>query len=429
MPSSDLTKHLAEQIEQIPVIDSHEHLFDEATRLAETVDFFTLFSHYCPGDIQAAGEASIAKLKDPALDVEQKWRLFAPVYDRIADGSYARCAHLAMQRFYAIDRLRGLEDAGVLTERIRAANRPGLYRQVLKDACGIVTALNLNGRDPEFFTPITSSAWAMDLAAVCSIEAIRRMEQRMDRPITSLDRYVQASADLLAQQHQKGFKGVKFHAAYVRDLDFAPAGAAQAESLFNRIPDESQGWRPHALGYEEARPLQDYLVHRMIEVAGDLGMTVVFHTGIQAGNENRLDNARPGRLWNLFRRYHHVRFVLLHAGLPWIEEAGIQAKYFRNVYVDLAWVHAVSPELARRAVRTYVDLLPRNKVLGFGADCLVVEEVYGHLVLARQNLAAALAKKIEQGALDESRALAWAKAMLHDNAVEAYKLDIAPLGK
>jgi predicted TIM-barrel fold metal-dependent hydrolase len=267
----------------------------------------------------------------------------------------------------------------------------------------------------------------MELATVCAVEGIRQLERQVGRSLTSLDRYVQGLGDALAQQQRKGVKGLKFHTAYVRDLAFAPVDVAEARRLFDRVFEESQGWRSHALGYAEARPLQDYLVHRMVEIAGDLNMTVCFHTGIQAGNENYLDNARPGPLWNLFHRYHHVRFVLLHAGLPWVEEAGILAKYFRNVYVDLAWVHAISPELARRTVRTYVDLLPRNKVLGFRADCRVIEEVYGHLALARQNLAAALADKIHEGALDERRALAWARAMLHDNVIEAYRLDIPPL--
>ena len=427
MSSTDLTERLAQQIERIAAIDTHEHLPDEAERLGWQVDFATLFSHYCAGDLRAAGDEVIDQILSPKLSIEEKWRLFAPIYDRIGDGSYAHCTHLGMQKFYGMDRLRSLQDAVELTTRMRKANQPGLYRRVLKDACGIVTSLNLNGRDREFFTPITSSGWATDMAAVVGISAVERLERQAGCSITSLDRYVKAMAELLARNQREGCKGLKFLLAYMRDLNFASVSAAEAEAVFNRAIECSQGWRPHALGYDEARPLQDYLVHRMIETAGDLDMTVVFHTGIQAGNLNRLDNARPGPLWNLFRRYHHVRFVLLHAALPWVEETGIMAKYFRNVYVDLAWVHAISPEIARRTVRTYVDMVPRNKVLGFGADCRIVEEVFGHLTLARQNLSAALADKIDQGAMDESRALAWARAMLHDNPIEAFKLDVKPM--
>jgi len=42
-------------IEGLSVIDSHEHLPNEKDRLAQRVDFFTLFSHYCIDDLVAAG--------------------------------------------------------------------------------------------------------------------------------------------------------------------------------------------------------------------------------------------------------------------------------------------------------------------------------------------------------------------------------------
>ena len=122
-----------------------------------------------------------------------------------------------------------------------------------------------------------------------------------------------------------------------------------------------------------------------------------------------------------------MRFDIFHIGLPWYAEAGLLAKYFRNVYVDMAWAHAISPEISRQALRTYIDMVPRNKVLGFGGDYCVVEKVYGHLELARDDITRVLAEKVAEGRLSEARALAWATALLHDNPIEAYKLDLEPL--
>jgi len=56
-----------------------------------------------------------------------------------------------------------------------------------------------------------------------------------------------------------------------------------------------------------------------------------------------------------------------------------------------------------------------------------VEKVYGHLALARRNIARALAEKVTEGALSEENARAWARAILHDNLIDAYKLDIRRL--
>jgi predicted TIM-barrel fold metal-dependent hydrolase len=217
-------------------------------------------------------------------------------------------------------------------------------------------------------------------------------------------------------------KGIKFLSAYMRDLRFDPVDAGTAERVFNRIADESCGMRPSVLGYEETRPLQDHLVHRLVQVAGDLGLVVVFHTGIQAGNYNDLENARPTRLRGIVHRFPRVRFNLLHGGLPFIDEAGMLAKYFPNVTVDMAWMHAISPEISVRALRDWVDLVPRNKILGFGGDYQVVEKVYGHLVLARENIAGALAEKVAQGAMSSQDASAWARALLWENPRVLYGL-------
>ncbi len=99
------------------------------------------------------------------------------------------------------------------------------------------------------------------------------------------------------------------------------------------------------------------------------------------------------------------------------------AKYFPNVTVDMAWMHAISPEISIRALRDWVDLVPRNKVLGFGGDYQVVEKVYGHLLLARENIAGALAGKVEQGAMSHREASAWVRALLWENPRAVYALD------
>ncbi len=406
------------------IVDTHEHLPNESERLEQQVDFTTLFSHYCRSDVVSAGmpDAQFDRLISPGLSPSEKWELLAPYYDLIASGGYSRAAHLSMERFYGISRLRSAADAEALSERMRAANKPGLYREVLKDACRIATAMNFSSMDVdrEFFTPVL---FVTPFTEVASLDGLRAIEAETGTCGVSLSRYVEGLGSYLERQQREGLKGIKFLSAYMRDLQFDPVDHCTAERVFSRIADESRGLRPNVLGYEETRPLQDYMVHRLVEIAGDLGLAAVFHTGIQAGNYNDLENARPTRLWGLLRRFPAVRFNLLHGGLPFVDEAGMLAKYFPNVTVDMAWMHAISPELSLRALRDWVDLVPRSKVLGFGGDYQVVEKVYGHLVLARENIAQALADKAEQGALSRDEAGAWARAMLWENPRAVYALD------
>ena len=118
---------------------------------------------------------------------------------------------------------------------------------------------------------------------------------------------------------------------------------------------------------------------------------------------------------------------MLHAGIPWMDEAAVMAKHFPNLYLDMGWTHAMSPELSCRAIKSYIDLLPRNKVIGFGGDYTVVEKVFGHLTWARENIARALNRKIDEGAISDAAAREWVKAILHNNPIEVFKLDIPPL--
>jgi predicted TIM-barrel fold metal-dependent hydrolase len=411
-------------IETIPVVDSHEHLPNETERLALAPDFFYLFSHYCIDDLAAGGmpQETIDMLLGNQADVATKWKSFAPFYEAAADTSYFRCAHLAIRKFYDMDPPASAADAEKLTERVRAANKPGLYKRVLKEACNIVTAVNFGGTgvDPEFFTPVN---FVTHYAEISHPSHIAVVEKEAGRPLATLAHYVESLGEILQREKRRGMRGIKFHWAYMRPLEFKSVPTADAELLFNRIADEGQGWRGTVLGYEESRPLQDYLTHRLVEFAGDLDMTVVIHVGFQARPYMKVDDTRPERLWSLLNRFRTVRFNMLHAGIPWMDEAAVMAKHLPNLTLDMGWTQAMSPELSTRTICAYVDLIPRSKVIGFGGDYSIVENVYGHLVLARQNIARGLARKVDEGALSADAARAWARAMLHDNPARIYKVD------
>ena len=135
-------RELRSYVEAIPVIDSHEHLPNESERLSQQVDFFTLFSHYCIDDLAAAGmsQKTIDMLLAPG-ETQKKWKAFNSYYGLVAESSYFRCAHLAMKKFYDLDGLGSVNDAILLTERIRAFNKKGLYQKVLKKTGCQISAL------------------------------------------------------------------------------------------------------------------------------------------------------------------------------------------------------------------------------------------------------------------------------------------------
>ena len=71
----------------------------------------------------------------------------------------------------------------------------------------------------------------------------------------------------------------------------------------------------------------------------------------------------------------------------------------------------------------YLDSLGIDKIIAFGSDVhQTVEKVYGHLEVARRNLALLLGNRVESGLLSEDEALHVAKAWLYDNPKRIYKL-------
>jgi hypothetical protein len=72
-----------------------------------------------------------------------------------------------------------------------------------------------------------------------------------------------------------------------------------------------------------------------------------------------------------------------------------------------------------------IDLVPMSKIIGFGGDYNVpVEKVFGHITMARENIARVLAARIERGQMSEDQAIGLAKKWLWDNPKDLYRLDV-----
>ena len=69
-----------------------------------------------------------------------------------------------------------------------------------------------------------------------------------------------------------------------------------------------------------------------------------------------------------------------------------------------------------------IDLIPINKIIAFGGDYGVVEKVYGHLIMAKENVAKVLARRIKEGLFSEDEAIELAKKWFYENPKELYKL-------
>lgn len=409
-------------INTLGILDTHEHLPNEADRSKDADVLSEWLSHYFSCDLVSAGlsDDGLARARDHTRPLRQRWVLVEPYWNAARSTGYGRSLDVAARDIYGI---RGVSAKTIepLNEGFIAARaKGGHYRRVLKEKGRITLSIvdtNPNC-DREFFaTAVRLDEFVVPAHRRDLVAAGRRGGISVHR----LEDWEETMRVLLEQAFEQGAVTLKCGLAYLRPLYFAKAARAEAEEEFNKLfhEEHSPAWRQ---GLKAGRALQDYMLHTCMRLADSHGWPVEIHTGIQEGNGNVIANSSPALLTNLFLEYENVKFDVFHLGYPYVMELGNLAKNFRNVFVDMAWGHIISPEAARRALVEWLDAVPANKISAFGGDYCFVDGVYGHQWLARRNVAAALAQKVADGSFDLDRAKEIARWVFVDNPMRIFDL-------
>jgi hypothetical protein len=430
---------LERQIDSVKIIDTHEHLYSEDERLLQDVDVFATFlPHYASSDLVSAGMSleDLEMVRNAKLPLRDRWAKFAPFWDKIANTGYARAIDIALRDLYNVN---GLNDTTYeeASRKLKDANKRGLYHWILKERSGIdisildpistsIEDVERFDLDRSLFAPVMRFDPFIVIKEKWEIEALAK---RAGMPIHSL-RDLERALELYMERLRGFIVGVKIALAYRRSLHFDKPTYDQAEKVFNRVYAQTVFKRieayggtvstTEALSFEEAKPLQDFMAHKVVALAAENLLPIQIHTGLQERNENLVTNASPVNLTNLFTEYKEARFDIFHGGYPYTGELAVIAKNFPNVYVDMCWLHIVSPSEARRALLEWLDTVPGNKIFAFGGDYLFVEGVYAHAKLARQNVLRVLQEKIHEGAVTEKQAMGLAERLLRKNALELF---------
>jgi predicted TIM-barrel fold metal-dependent hydrolase len=192
--------------------------------------------------------------------------------------------------------------------------------------------------------------------------------------------------------------------------------AERVFNMMNQMPDST-------FSFDTVKPFQDYVMHRIIRLARKYSLPMQFHTGLQAGDGNYIQNSNPALLVNLFLEYRDVTFIIFHGGYPYGGEFGSLAKNFRNVFIDLCWLYIISPSYSERYLHEWIETVPANKIMAFGGDFENVENIFGHSLMARDVVAKVLIDKVRTGYLTEEEALYIAHRILYQNAIDVFKLE------
>ena len=78
MVKSDIYLEIKRHVDKIRLVDTHEHLPQENTRIGMEVDALSeLFLHYSSSDLRSAGmkEEEIITIRDISIAIDERWSI------------------------------------------------------------------------------------------------------------------------------------------------------------------------------------------------------------------------------------------------------------------------------------------------------------------------------------------------------------------
>lgn len=362
-------------------------------------------------DLESAGLSSEFKatMRDGGFrPVDDWWPKVRPYWEQVKHTSYARALRITVRDVFGLP---DVNDGTIadLADAVQADNRPGLYQRILQDRCGIQAAITCVDQPAFPDDPLLRGITYLEkcTGSRSSAEIAEALTECTSRQVRSLEDAIEAGQSLLRDELAQGALGFKILVAAHRPPDARAAELEWKRGMLN----------PREAVYSPA--VRDLLFDRFLDVAAEADVPVAVHTGYW-DDFRELD---PKHIFSFAARRRDVRFDMFHLGMPMIRDAILIGKTLPNVTLNLTWCPIISQQQTVLALDEIIDLVPLNKVIAFGGDYRVaVQEVYGHLVLAREAVAMALARRVEAGDFERQEALRIARMWFYDNPVRIYAL-------
>jgi len=407
-------------LDAVPAISNHDHLhpsgrmpYADPTANGAAITLHSLW----------AGSYVTYNIDVPPWPADRSfgtwWKGARNCFDTVRAAGFYRYYLPAFRDLYGVDfETLTDEEAGELNSRIIANHRdPEWVRRV------IVTKANLEmvivdpfwsrievRREDPFTVPLLNVHTVIHGSHPSRDSGSRNspyeFAKSRGRQVRTFDDYLSAVDLIFKEAVAKGAVGIKSTQAYVRTLDFERVDRARAAEVFGIPPDR--------ITAREQKAFEDFMVWHLAALAAAHDLPFQIHTG-----RGKPDGSNPMLLFDLIAGNPRTKFVLLHGGYPWIEDAAVLAQTHSNVWLDASWMPTLSYTVAKRALREWLECVPASQIL-WGGDSVHPEGVYASTVLTRECLSDALAEKVVRGELREEQATAIGRMILRENARALY---------
>lgn len=407
----DKNSELWKYIDGLTIIDTHEHISSEAELLGAQIDIFHLFVPYIVDNLESAGirNDEMALMKNEKAAFKDRWAVFNKYYPSIRNTTYVLALQTALEKQYQFQNF-GLEECTRVSELMKKDFAEKGFMKKFMDFNKIESILTFrsptlaearrNYGDKIMLVPTMNELCVRDAQSLETISLATEM------PIRNLDDILAGIDKLFKEYNERGIKNIKFGSAYNRVLNYKARTRQEADASFAKImatPFDYSNVVPNKYYVytlsDYHMPLDDYLAAYMIGLAGKYKMNVIFHVGLAAWNFNSAENSHASNLEWLIRAFPQVNFVILHCGYPFFDEAVLLAKYYPNVYLNMTWDHIIERGKSVQLVKTFIEMLPTNKIHAFGGDYLFPQQIYGDVIFTKENLYKAFSELIQEGLL------------------------------
>jgi len=381
-------------LDEIPIIDTHEHYGDKWS--APETTLYTIFRE------------SYVDWVAHDDDLEDNPKSLAEWIEPCWDNSYTVSLLRGLRKLYGVQQ-RELADLPLaeLAEKVKAAYQDSAWPLRVLRRAGIrhtiVDPLPVPGYlhdEPTFHLALRSHMLvhgydraARDHGGDSPFEYAAKLRHN----ISTFDDYLDY-VDFWVSSHKKnGAVAIKSALAYERDIDVGPASRKEAERIFDT------GTKDPA----EQKKFGDFVLDLLAKKAAQYGLVFQVHAGLA-----RQETSHPRRLMWLLDSNPDTVFDLFHAGYPWMDDVLAMAGERPNLIVDTCWLPIISPSAAVRFYTEYPEVAYRSDTLLWGGDNWYAEETYGAALTFKDCLAKAVADKVEGGYWTRREGLRFAEGVM-----------------
>lgn len=254
----------------------------------------------------------------------------------------------------------------------------------------------------------------------CPVKPILRLETLAEALILQHETFEVMLDSFLtdvSQAEVEGYVALKSIIAYRSGLDIRSCSHGEAAAAFNDLKAEARQAGRVRLA---SKPLGDYLVWRALELAGDLGLPVQFHTGF-GDHDADLRSANPLHLRYVIEQVQ-VPIVLLHAGWPFYREAAHLAAIYGHVWLDLSLAIPFATSGIPAMLNDVMGMAPISKLM-FATDAFTMPEIFWLAARwGRWGLGQVLDSYVVDRFMDAEEARMAATSILGGNAQKLYRL-------